>query len=105
MLQQLGVFLSDPTSWFSVGAIIIGLAYIVFYDVIWTFVMKNAWSSWWFETAQTWIKVGVYLALFGLVAILLFVPWPWNLIIALAIILAVICLFTWRKRTKKITKM
>lgn len=100
MVQQLGIFLVNPSNWFSVGVIVVSLAYVIAYDVIWTWIMKNEWSSYWFERAQAWLKIGIYLGLFGLIALFIFVPWPWNLIIVIAIVLALGFIMTWLSKQR-----
>lgn len=102
MIQQLGTFLANSNSWLSVGAVIVGLSYVILYDIIWTWIMKDPWAKFWFERAQAWIKFSVYFALFGLIALLIFVPWPWNIIIVIALILATVFIVVWLKQTHKI---
>jgi len=101
-VNMLVTFLKNPTSWFSVGAVVISLTYVMLYDIIWTWIVPNAASDWWFKRAQAWIKIGVYLAMFGLLAIFAFVPWPWNIFIVAALILATVMIVSWLKKNHHI---
>lgn len=100
--QQLITFFSRPDNYFTVATAILVLGGIVIYDIIWTWVVKDATSTWWFGRPQAMLKIGSYLYVFGVLAIFVFVPWWYNLGIVVILVLATVAIVRWLKKTNRI---
>lgn len=82
------------------GHLILMALGIVVYDAIWTWVLGDDVSSWWFERLQALLKFGIYCGALAVVVLIVVTPWPWNLVIAVATVLAVIFIALWLRNRK-----
>lgn len=81
------------------GHLILMAVGIVIYDAVWTWAFNNDTSEWWFERLQGLLKAGIYLGFVALVVLIVYTPWPYNLILAVSAGLAVgfIAAWIWRR--------
>lgn len=79
------------------GHLIIATALVVLYDALWTWAFSNNASSWWFERVQGFLKVAIYLGALTLVVLVVYTPWPWNLVLVLSTALSVGSILIWLK--------
>lgn len=102
-IDALSKYLANPTSWFAVGPMIVAIVYVIFYDALMT-LGPNKFSDFWFHRIQLVLKVAVYAAMTAFVLLIGFISWPWNLVLVLAVVVAVIAFIWWfthREEEKK----
>jgi len=73
---------------------------IVVYDAIWSWAFSDKQSAWWFERLQGLLKVGIYAGFVGLVTLVAFTPWPWNLVLVVATAASVASFVGWLRARK-----
>ena len=83
------------------GHLILAGLGIVVYDAIWTWAFSNVQSAWWFERLQGLLKVGIYTGFIGLVTLVAYTPWPWNLVLVLASAASVGSIVGWLRARSK----
>lgn len=81
----------------SSGHLILIAVGIVIYDAVWTWVLGDTVSDWWFKRLQALLKFGIYCGALAVVALIAVTPWPWNLVIAVSAVLAVLFISLWLK--------
>ena len=87
------------------GHLIVGAILVVAYDALWTWVFNNDTSDWWFERVQGWLKLAIYAGFVGLTVLVVYMPWPWNLVLVAAVAVCAISVYMWLKhRQTKITQ-
>lgn len=80
------------------GHVVLMFAGIIAYDAIWTWLFHNDTSDWWFERLQGLLKLGIYTGSLTLVVLLVYTPWPWNLVLAASAVTSVISVVAWLRR-------
>jgi hypothetical protein len=82
------------------GHLIFASVLVVSYDAIWTFLFSNLQSKWWFERVQGLLKVGIYTGFIGIIVLVAYTPWPYNLVLVLSVAASIASIAYWlRHRT------
>lgn len=82
------------------GHLVIAGTLLIVYDAIWTWLFSDKAAAWWFGRIQFLLKIGIYAGCVGLVALVIYTPWPVNLIIALAAAACIVSIAFWLKKRK-----